>query len=299
MNSPNALQTFREIHDKISAEEDGSDEVWNYSECIAEFYASELSRLAPAIEHTGKLTLADLAARATFYCEYRVVDENPQIGSIEAEMISSPESEPPGEWDIRSRQSVFPALSPSDVEVPYDNGWTTHSIIPQRVYFKGEPYFYKAAWSPSDSIDEIEKYTRLVTSGMSEKLLTSKVFAIVANSHGETKGLLYHWIEARDILSLVVDKAPLSLRQSWASQIRHTVTQLHSLGIVWGDVKSDNVLIDVEDNAIVIDLEGGTTRGWVEHDVGGTIEGDMQGLGKLLRFILDDKSPLRYDNAAD
>ena len=79
---------------------------------------------------------------------------------------------------------------------------------------------------------------------------------------------------------------PLSLMQSSASQIQHTVTQFHSLGVVWGDVKSDNVLIDVED---VIDLEGGTTRGWVEHDVGGTMKGDMQGLDELLR----------YDNAAD
>lgn len=92
---------------------------------------------------------------------------------------------------------------------------------------------------------------------------------------------------------------PLSTRQKWAGQIRETVAALHELGIVWGDVKPDNVLIDNDNNAVVIDLEGGTTRGWVDRDVGGTLEGDMQGMERMMDFIFNDESPLRLDASSD
>ena len=83
------------------------------------------------------------------------------------------------------------------------------------------------------------------------------------------------------------------------SQIRETVTALHELDIVWGDVKPDNVLIDNDNNAVVIDLEGGTTRGWVDHDVGGTLQGDMQGMERMMDFIFNDESPLRLGASSD
>lgn len=59
------------------------------------------------------------------------------------------------------------------------------------------------------------------------------------------------------------------------------------------------MLIDNDNNAIVIDLEGGTTRGWVDHDVGGTLEGDMQGMERMMDFIFKDESPLRLDASSD
>ncbi|RSL66066.1 hypothetical protein CEP54_003868 [Fusarium duplospermum] len=99
--------------------------------------------------------------------------------------------------------------------------------------------------------------------------------------------------------SMMKRDTPLSNRQKWAGQIRETVAALHELGVVWGDVKPDNVLIDNDNNAVVIDLEGGTTRGWVDHDVGGTLEGDMQGMERMMDFIFNDESPLRLDASSD
>jgi serine/threonine protein kinase len=75
------------------------------------------------------------------------------------------------------------------------------------------------------------------------------------------------------------------LKKKWSGQIKHTVAQLHRLGIVWGDIKVDNVLIDDNDDAIVLDFGGGNTVGWVDQDKHGTLEGDMQGLGKLLKML--------------
>lgn len=64
------------------------------------------------------------------------------------------------------------------------------------------------------------------------------------------------------------------------SQIQSTAERLHSVNIVWGDAKPDDVLIDEDNNVIVIDLGGGTTKGWVDRKLEGSIEGDLRGLGR-------------------
>lgn len=70
-------------------------------------------------------------------------------------------------------------------------------------------------------------------------------------------------------------------------------SQVTRVGYHLGDVKADNVLIDKEDNAIIIDLEGGTTQGWVDQDKANTLEGDSQGMERMMDFIFNDQSTLR------
>jgi hypothetical protein len=48
------------------------------------------------------------------------------------------------------------------------------------------------------------------------------------------------------------------------------------LGVAWGDVKADNVLIDKNGDAVVIVFEGGFTYRWVDMTKAGTVEGDLQ-----------------------
>lgn len=60
-----------------------------------------------------------------------------------------------------------------------------------------------------------------------------------------------------------------------------TLEWLHKANIIWGDVKAANVLIDVNENAWLIDFGGGYTRGWVEKNHMETIEGDLEGLSKI------------------
>jgi serine/threonine protein kinase len=47
----------------------------------------------------------------------------------------------------------------------------------------------------------------------------------------------------------------------WADQIRKSVQSLHQSGVIWGDGKPDNVLIDANDDAWLIDFGGGWTNG--------------------------------------
>jgi len=103
-----------------------------------------------------------------------------------------------------------------------------------------------------------------------------------------TLGLLLSLIdheEGMTLQSALQDDPPRHLRERWAKQVNHTIEELHRAGAVWGDAKSDNVIIDKDGNAWVIDFEGGYTEGWVDKGKAGTKEGDLQGLAKILDRI--------------
>ena len=68
-------------------------------------------------------------------------------------------------------------------------------------------------------------------------------------------------------------------------QIITTIIKLHEAGIVWGDVKAGNVLIDSKHDAWVVDFGGGFTEGWVEKSHMKTIEGDLAGLVKIEELL--------------
>jgi tRNA A-37 threonylcarbamoyl transferase component Bud32 len=73
-------------------------------------------------------------------------------------------------------------------------------------------------------------------------------------------------------------------------QVTSTLTQLHKAGIIWSDAKPDNVLIDKNDDAWIIDFGGGYTRGFVEREKAGTIEGDLQGLEKTVEYVFSERA---------
>jgi hypothetical protein len=99
-------------------------------------------------------------------------------------------------------------------------------------------------------------------------------------------GMLFTWIPNKGVLSKArAAAAPPELRERWASQIQRSVDLLHKKGIVWGDAKAENVLVDQNDDAWVVDFGGGYTLGWVDEDKAGTLEGDRQGLVKILNML--------------
>ncbi|KAF1735114.1 hypothetical protein CRV24_004033 [Beauveria bassiana] len=54
---------------------------------------------------------------------------------------------------------------------------------------------------------------------------------------------------------------------------------------LWGDAKPDNVLIDGNQHAWIIDFGGGYSRGWVPKDLAGTANGDLVALAKIVDYV--------------
>ena len=80
-----------------------------------------------------------------------------------------------------------------------------------------------------------------------------------------------------------------ALREKWSIQITTTVRSLHKAGIIWGDAKAANILIDNKNNAWVIDFGGGFSEGWVEKSQMDTIEGDLATLIKIDELLQSER----------
>jgi serine/threonine protein kinase len=98
--------------------------------------------------------------------------------------------------------------------------------------------------------------------------------------------MILHWIDSKSVLSKSrADQSSPQQRKLWADQIGGALEMLHDQDIIWGDAKADNILIDAQENAWMVDFGGSYTVGWVDEDKAGTVEGDMQGLAKIMDLL--------------
>jgi tRNA A-37 threonylcarbamoyl transferase component Bud32 len=110
---------------------------------------------------------------------------------------------------------------------------------------------------------------------------------------GRVSGMLLSYVDHRGLTMFSCidpNKPPASVRSQWVSQLDAAITELHKAGVVWGDVKAENVLVDRDDNAWITDFGGGYTEGWVDKQVAGTVEGDLAGMAKLREFIFQGEA---------
>ena len=102
---------------------------------------------------------------------------------------------------------------------------------------------------------------------------------------GRVVGFLRDWVTGRRLREMDVPAIPAQRRQKWIGQIREAVHALHARGIIWGDGKASNIVIDERDDAWLIDFGGGWTNGWVDAELANTVEGDEQAIGKIGEFL--------------
>ncbi|EXJ90961.1 hypothetical protein A1O1_04068 [Capronia coronata CBS 617.96] len=79
--------------------------------------------------------------------------------------------------------------------------------------------------------------------------------------------------------------ASATQRRKWKDQIEQSISLLHQNGIVWGDVKPRNIIIDKSAHAWLVDFGGSWTNGWVDEDLAETLEGDLQGLRRVAEYL--------------
>ncbi|ERF73241.1 hypothetical protein EPUS_08792 [Endocarpon pusillum Z07020] len=85
--------------------------------------------------------------------------------------------------------------------------------------------------------------------------------------------------------SLNLDSVAKLRRKKWARQIRSIVQQLHDIGVVWGDAKPGNILIDKKDDAWIVDFGGSWTEGWVDPELAESMKVDLQALKRIIEFL--------------
>ncbi|KAI0975376.1 hypothetical protein F4678DRAFT_485014 [Xylaria arbuscula] len=184
----------------------------------------------------------------------------------------------------------------SEVELVYDE--PAHVLIrpPTRVVVgrnsdsTGTTYFYKRfemSFGQRHAKKELTTLRQIL-----EAQLPQPTEARVCRLHGVVQvedgivGMLFDWIDKKAVLSEgVASEGIVDTKGRWVSQIKATVEWLHACGIVWGDAKDANILIDKDENAWVIDFGGSYTLGWVDKEKAGTLEGDMQGLEKIMKIL--------------
>ncbi|KUL86404.1 hypothetical protein ZTR_08147 [Talaromyces verruculosus] len=188
----------------------------------------------------------------------------------------------------------IPLLQPSKISLFHDEDEDITGPIqrPEQVFIDpGEILFFKPCHRTNEIPREIETMTRLQQSGLDKTLRVPIIHGLVQYQEETDRicGLLLTYIKHDETLAFVnINETPLERRNKWISQIRQMIGKLHSNGIVWGDVKPDNILVDDNDDLWFIDFGGSYTYGWVDEDRAETMEGDCQGMERIVQFLLGE-----------
>ncbi|EXM09684.1 hypothetical protein FOIG_00033 [Fusarium odoratissimum NRRL 54006] len=151
--------------------------------------------------------------------------------------------------------------------------------------------FFKPCNSGVQIRRELGTYKMIHAAGLDSQFNLCHLYGIVMDEYDFILGILLTHIDNRGCpLSTKIalkehEDPPPEVKQRWMDQIDAAVSGLHDAGIIWGDVKAENVLIDQDSNAWVTDFGGGYTKGWVDKEVAETMEGDRMGMAKLREFV--------------
>lgn len=135
---------------------------------------------------------------------------------------------------------------------------------------------------------EYESLHTISLSKCADSIRVPKLIGLVVNDDGII-GILEEFVPSEHTLGKILGGSAApdgDRRKKWAQQIEQTLCQLHEIGVVWGDGKPDNILINsVTDDAWLIDFGGSFTNGWVDVELKETLAGDEQALKKIIRAL--------------
>jgi hypothetical protein len=153
-------------------------------------------------------------------------------------------------------------------------------------FFKGAD-----AGDKRSTIRELESYKQAAPLDFTGKAHDPQLHGVV-RVKDRVLGLSLSWIDAGHVTleCALRHGAPIALRQKWAAQLSASLEILHRAGVIWGDAKPANVLVDVNDGLWIIDFGGGYTEGWVEKEKAGTVEGDEHASLKIRDFLLQGRN---------
>ncbi|KAH9889754.1 hypothetical protein F4778DRAFT_390876 [Xylariomycetidae sp. FL2044] len=248
----------------------------------------------PIIFPSGKPTLADYLFAPTYCCTLDAIedelkprlDENPNHGW-------APPLVPLESSFVEGLDGWTRSLDPSDVEIDYERPEHLLIVRPTRVRVinsqgKGMMCFFKrihTSFGIRHWADELKTLKKMAEADIPPGALICPLYSVVRRGD-DVAGMLFPWIEMKGVLTkAMASQVSPALRRQWAEQITSSLKIIHERGLIWGDAKAGNILIDKDDNAWIVDFGGSYTVGWVDKEKAGTIDGDKQGLGKILDIL--------------
>jgi serine/threonine protein kinase len=184
---------------------------------------------------------------------------------------------------------AWPSFLPTEIEICITNPEDAIFVSPRKVLINGKAICFFKLYEPSDTniaLRELENYKRITESNLDPDIRTCRLLGVVKDDENQLIGLLLTYIDCGFVtLACAAEPdTPASTKHKWVDQVTGTLTKLHEAGIAWGDAKPDNVLIDKNDDAWIIDFGGGYTQGFVEK------EGDLQGLEKTVEYVFSERA---------
>jgi tRNA A-37 threonylcarbamoyl transferase component Bud32 len=269
-------------------------EGWMGEPCI-----SYLKTLAPISDMPEPLTLQDYFVPPTFY--FKLVNEHGKLTAIRGPDEYEPIVDASPKMalsQLPERVSRYPMIDAASIEIIQGNEWEDFgSSIPKKVLLEGRYYHFKPIQDSHSFQREVASFLKLESTRLSRHCRVSRLhgFVVYSNDRHTVMGMLLDYIDHdRSLADYFHSQSSngdgsqtcsTGLLQRWMRQLQDTVDKLHRAGIIWGDVKPDNVLIDKDGNVWVVDFGGGYNSRWVDEDVMETVEGDLQGLSRMAEHV--------------
>lgn len=223
----------------------------------------------PPLPHHRRPTLSDYLFAPYFVCDLTAEDD--KLRATHLQDKDHGWMSPVVNFDDAFLQDLTQwtrSYDASQVELCYDSDSDVLIKPPTRVSVHCDgakvTCFYKRlsiSFGKKHAAHELLALKKVSQSGLPPDALVCRLHGVVQSGRG-LAGILLEWIPKKNVLSRALAlQVSASLRSRWREQITSTLGLLHERGVVWGDAKADNVLIDDNDDAWIIDFGGSYTVG--------------------------------------
>lgn len=298
-DSPDILKKYLQFAEVAAADGDlDGITIDDFQDWALEPFLPVLRDAEPAWRESQALTLHDYLNPDTFYYSLSAV-KNTLVPSLDYKAI--PRSQLGVDLDGYDLCAVCPSFYSRQIQICVDRPEDLYFETPKKVLVNGQAVCFLKQWGAGEkrgALRELESYKR-IGKLLGMEVQTPRLCGVVQDEEDRRCiGLLLSWIDCQYTTLECALRAdtPVDLRRKWADQLTASLDLLHLAGVIWGDVKPANVLVDKNDDIWMIDFGGGYTRGWVDREIAGTVEGDKRGLQKIRGFLLEKDSEANCEN---